>query len=617
MSRLPTAVYDWPTTAEGVIECFADGNLSVDKMLDYPDVSLDWYVPSLDAIDFINTIRLILGDEPENTNPKAHYFLIDCIFQHDNVKPYFTARGLDFDEMKGRTVVMATREFGKSVFVVFLILYLAVKGEMPGFGKVRYGIYVSDSMRNGVETTMTTIAKVYYESEYLQSMFEETRLIQTEINFIRKPRTKKEIAVYKHHVEDMGKEAKTVPGRMKRTLSIKGLGAATGGRGSRDGLARPEFAIFDDMIPNEKDAESDTILSNIESTIEADVLKALSGNGNFAIAIGTPYNKKDPIYRRIEDGSWLPVVFPRAEKPPVDGMKEEEFNSVWPDRHDYRQCRKDYVIAKKAQDSGNEFPMRSLMQENYLRISNDADRLVPAPLIQWYSRQDIAANAYNYNWYITTDFTSTGSKGSDYSGIAVWAVGSNGDYFLVDLTLRKMELETQYGELFRHVHTYGDISREINVGVEIDGQQNIHILALKDRMVKRNEFFTIARQKGAKLGQEGIRSRLESGSKHWRFRMMLPQFQNRKIWFPKELEDTPDMRELLEEIKYCTYTGFGSRYDDGIDLISQLGLVDIMFPAKGMTDDYRSNKKSTKKRGWMWQNRGNDDEEVNGYSSYV
>jgi len=612
-----SVLYDFPVTSKGVIEAFSDNVLTVDKMLDYPDVSLDWYIPSLDAFDFMNFIRLVLGEEPENTSPKAHYFLIDCIFQNDNVRPYFEARSIDFDELRGRTIILCTREFGKSVLIVYLILYMAVKGKIPNFGKVNYGLYVSDSMRNGVKTTMETIGKVYNESAYLQSVFEEVRLVQDEVNFVRHPTTNKDKELYKEYVTILGKSPKNVPGRMKRTFSVSGLGAATGGRGSRDGLARPQFAIFDDMVPSESDAASDTVLNNIESTIEADVLKALSGNGNFAIAIGTPYNKKDPIYRRIEQKSWLPVVFPRAAKVPIDGMKESEFQSVWDDRHTFKQCRVDYLRAKRASDSGDEEPMRRLLQENYLRISNEEDRLVPESLIQFANTTKIQARASKYNWYLTTDYTSTGSRGSDFSGAALWAVASSGDIFLVDLTLRKLELDEQYKETFRMVENVLGKARWVDVGVEVDGQQNIHIYSLKKMMVDRNTFFSFAKQKGAKIGSEGIRSKLEGGNKHWRFRQMLPLFQNRKIWFNEALKTSPDMIELMEEIKYTSYTSIGSKHDDGLDLISQINMIDIIYPVKEYSERDSTDEvvKASAMNRYIWDDIEEDNEDT-AYDSY-
>jgi len=566
-----------------VMEAFEDGRITVDKLLDNIDLKLDWYVPSDFAIEFIIFIRLVLGEEPENTSPKAHYFFIDCVFQQPNVKPFFMVRNIDFEALKDRVVILASREFSKSTLVAYLILYMAAKGRVPGFGRVNYGLYVADSMRNNVETTMTTIKKVYQESKYLKGLFEDTRLIQTEVSFIRKPRTKKEMEAYELAVTVEKLRPEEVPGRMKRTFTLVGIGANTGGRGSRDGLARPDFTIFDDILPSEAEANSDAILSKVESTIESDILPGMNNNGNFSIMIGTPYSKKDPVYRRIEQGTWLPVVFPRGNKLPTD---EKTFVSVWEDRHSYKNCRKDYVRAMKAKEMGDGSKMRSLLQEHYLRISSDEDRMISESMVQWYSRVDIEKRISQYNLYMTTDFTTTGTSGSDMSGIATWAMGQNNDIFLLDLCLRRQEIETQYDEVFRMVNYWTKNNpRGVTVGIEVDGQQKSHIYSLKEKMIKRNEWFTIGKQKGAKPGSEGILSRLEKGNKHWRFRMMLPLFQNKKIWFPYELEDTNDMRELMEQIKYATYTGFGTKCDDGADLISQLGMLDVIYPMKSMYDE--------------------------------
>lgn len=573
----------WAIDNGYVIPMFRDGTVTVDKLLDTADVKLAWYVPSLEAINFINFIRLCLGEEPENSNPKPHYFLVDCIFQQDNVKPYFTVRGIDFDTLKGDTVILCTREFSKSTLLTYIVLYMAANGRIPGFKPpVNYGLYVSDSMRNNVKTMMEKIRTIYYESAYLQSLFEEVRLNQDEVSMIRKPRTPAEIAAYKQTVEIEKKDPKYVPGRMKRTFAMTGLGANTGGRGSSDGLFRPVFAFLDDMVSSEADANSDTILGNIESTIESDITGGLSGNGNFKVVIGTPYNKKDPVYRRIEEGAMLPVVFPRAVKPP-EGLTEAEFESVWPDRHTYQSCKREYDKAKRAKDSGNEEKMRSLMQEHYLRISSEEDRMISDKMLKWYKRSKILDAKYAYHWYMTTDFTTSGNKGSDFSGTALWAVDADKNHYLVDISLRKKELDAQYKDVLamRKILPEDIVP---TIGVEVDGGQRAHILALKDRMVASNTYLIIGRQKGSSISSEGILSRLEKGNKHWRFRLMLPLFQNSQIWLPEELKDTPDMEELLEELRYVNYTAFGSKHDDGVDLISQLGMLDIVYPSKEMTD---------------------------------
>ena len=578
--------------------------LTVDWLLDNVDLTFEGYIPSVVSIEFFNFIRLTLGEEPENANSLAHYFLVDVIFMQDSVKEYLTARGIDYDSLKGRTTVLCCREFAKSTIIgSFVPLYMAWKGELPGFGKVNYGIYVGDSMRNNVKTTMNTIEQVYYESEWLQTQFESARFTDELVELIRNPRTPTEIHLYETTIA-IGKKPHQVPGRSKRKFAMRGVGAQTGTRGTRSGLQRPQFAIIDDVIPSEADANSETVLANIDKTIESDVLNALHGAGSFAILIGTPYNKKDPVYQRIESGAWVPVVFPICERIHED-LVLKEFRGAWENRHSYEKVMKRYMDASRSNK------LRSFMQELMLRISSEKDRVIPNNYIESFTRENILKNGAGYNWYITTDFTTTGGTGNDFSGMAVWAVSSNGDHFLVDLVLKKMELAMQYNELFRLVNKYKRYTGTIEVGIEIDGQQKIHLFAIKELMTKKNEYFTIAKQKGGL--REGILSKSGKGGKEGRFSVMVPLFQAGKLWFARELEDTPAMRELRLELEYVTYdehgrVQFGSVHDDGLDLISQLSMMNIYTPSedsKGIASKYGDP---------IW----NDDEpEENYVSSYI
>ena len=578
--------------------------ITVDWLLDNVDLTFKGYTPSLVAIEFFNFIRLTLGEEPENENSLAHYFLVDVIFMQDSVKEYLTARGIDYDSLKGRTTVLCCREFAKSTIIgSFVPLFMAWKGELPGFGAVNYGIYVGDSMRNNVKTTMNTIEQVYYESEWLQTQFESARFTDELVELIRNPRTPTEIHLYETTIA-IGKKPHQVPGRSKRKFAMRGVGAQTGTRGTRSGLQRPQFAIIDDVIPSEADANSETVLANIDKTIESDVLNALHGAGSFAILIGTPYNKKDPVYQRIESGAWVPVVFPICERIHED-LVLKEFRGAWENRHSYEKVMKRYMDASRSNK------LRSFMQELMLRISSEKDRVIPNNYIESFTRENILKNGAGYNWYITTDFTTTGGTGNDFSGMAVWAVSSNGDHFLVDLVLKKMELAMQYNELFRLVNKYKRYTGTIEVGIEIDGQQKIHLFAIKELMTKKNEYFTIAKQKGGL--REGILSKSGKGGKEGRFSVMVPLFQAGKIWFARELEDTPAMRELRLELEYVTYdehgrVQFGSVHDDGLDLISQLSMMNIYTPSedsKGIASKYGDP---------IW----NDDEPEDNYvSSYI
>jgi hypothetical protein len=917
--------------------------LTVDWLLNVVDLEFKGYIPSAVAFEFFSFIRLSLGEEPENANPLAHYFLIDTIFQQDNVEYYYKERGIDYQDLKGRTAIMCCREFSKSTLVgTYLPLFMAWKGEIPGYGKVNYGLYIGDSMRNNVKTTMNTIEKVFLESTWLLDQFEMYRFTDEVMELVRHPRTPKEIAEYKKYTE-MGKKKEQVPGRSKRTFSMKGVGAMalpldatlytedgtttigecevgdmiygadgklctitkksevfykpmykinledgrsidvsedhinsivqktvpsrktefktvyekmdvtttellemkmfhtrnrngtvhnerllfiencnslqyldkavtvdpytlgvflgdgtikknkksvrvtchvsdlptyqehipyelgemqsdsrnpnvktftilgigkyvdelglsvnsyekfipkeyfycsenqrlsllqglidtdgtvskdrgkaryvstakqlaydvanlvrslggrasvaerecstkvtyidnrevvsrrntfivyiwldmpiarlerkcsmqthdttiygkyvaimsiekidmvpsqciavdneehqfitgdyvrthnTGTRGTRSGLQRPQFAIFDDLVPSESDANSDAVLTNIEYTIDSDVMQALHGAGSFAMIIGTPYNKRDPVYQRLESGSWVPVVFPICKDINMD-MTKEEFKSVWSDRHSYEKVMKRYKSAVR------EDKLRSFNQELMLRISSEADRLIPDSYINWFKRSDIIHNGADYNWYISTDFTTDGKKGNDFSGMAVWAVNSNHDLMLVDLSLKKLDLPEQYRELFRMVNRYKRFTWNIEVGIETDGQQKIHIYAIKQMMAKNNEYFTIGRQKGST--NEGISS--GGVKKFTRFKgSAVPLFQNGKIWFAEDIKATADMQELLSELQYTTYQGFGSGHDDGCDLITQIGLMETYAPSS-------VNKQTQHPKDAMW-----------------
>jgi len=530
---------------------------SVDDLLDRVDYSFPGYVPSKDAFNFMNFMRLVFGEEPENKNSMAHYFLIDVIFRHVNPWEYYEIQSDIARE--NYIAVMCHREFSKSVLLgSILALYMAYYGEMPNFGPVYFGGYIGNSVRGGVRQNMQTIAGVYKDSDFLQDKFEFTHFTDSAIKFIRHPRKNANGTI---------KKADSKIGR--RTFVMEGYGAQAGPRGSRDGLVRPQFFIIDDVIKNAADSRSDIILGNIRSMIEEDIGYALHGGNSFCIYIGTPFNLRDPLMNALIDGTWTPVVFPIAERVSLD-ITKEEFKGSWEDRHSYEK------VMIKYRTAAHKGTLPAFMQEQMLRVASEEDRLVPDRMIKWVSRKDIIPNGGAYTWYITTDFTTTGARGSDFSGIFVWAMNENQDKILVDMTLKKMELKEQYEEVFKMVRKYKKMRGHIEVGVETDGQQRTHIFVLREMMIKLNVSFTIAHQKGR--NEEGILRKEVKGNKFDYFKLMVPDFQNIKIQFAEELEHTPDMIELLSQIAYVSYLGIGSKNDDGLDCVSQLSQLNIVYP---------------------------------------
>jgi hypothetical protein len=129
-------------------------------------------------------------------------------------------------------------------------------------------------------------------------------------------------------------------------------------------------------------------------------------------------------------------------------------------------------------------------------------------------------------------------------------------------------------------------------------------------MQERNRYFSFARQKGAPSSREGLVSGA-AGSKHERFRYIVPLFQNRKIYFPEQLQNTVDMKEILKQLKGATQTGF-STHDDACDGISQLGLIDIIAGSGEMEDE----KSIVTEDGLIWTGDWDDgDKEYSGGST--
>lgn len=595
----------WALEVGYVIPAFRNGSVDVEKLLDYVDVKLDWYIPSEEAFNVINFIRLSMGREPENLNSKAHYFFIDAMLGSEEIKPYYTVRGMDFDDMVGNALILSTREFSKSVLVTFFILYIAYTGKKKGFGRVNLLLYVSDRMEGNVKATMRTIKGLVKKSTFLSEAFEETYFTDANVRLIRHPRSPKEIKAFRKGIEE-GKSLDQIMFRGQRTFTLQGVGSS-GGRGSRDeDLARPDGVVFDDLIANERDAFSKAILESIESTITADVGSSLSGNKSFQIFIGTAYHTNDPIYKRAGNGTVLPVVFPRAEVAPhgdiydKDGnlvkkaLTKEEFISVWDDRHGFEKQRKAYREAEKALAAGDSKLIRTRNQEYYVRVVSASDRLIPEESIKFKNCLDVILNAKDYTWFVTTDYTTSKAVGSDLSGAALWARDYLGNTYLMELSLHLKSIEEQYDDTLNFVKkATGWGARWVDVGVEIDGQQAAHLYGLRKRADERSIPLYLAKQidpQGTGVTWEGIRSK-GSGDKLWRLKLIEPEYSSNRMYYNETLKYSEDLDELLRELSLTTNLEIKSKHDDGLDLLSQLALIQQWheLPNKPISETLESN----------------------------
>ena len=144
---------------------------SVEDFLNNIDYSVDPnYIPSDFALEFVNFIKLVNGEDTENKTPVVHYHMIDN-FIADN----------ELD-----TLNMCHRGIAKSTLKEYLILYLGVYGDMPEFGKVPYALYVSDSIDNGVKKMRKSLEYRWNNSEFLQHYIPTIKFTDIRWEFINK-----------------------------------------------------------------------------------------------------------------------------------------------------------------------------------------------------------------------------------------------------------------------------------------------------------------------------------------------------------------------------------------------------------------------------------------------
>lgn len=485
------------------------------------------YIPQSFAMEFVTFIKLVNGDRgEENKTPILHYRMLDQISGGNTRITNLVFRGA------AKTTLMGE----------YLFLYLGVYGSLPGFGKVELALYVSDSIDNGVKNMRKNLQYRYENSDFLRKYIPEA-------NFT-----------------DIRWEFKNADGNV---FVVKGYGAKTGVRGSKEMGKRPRLAVLDDLISDE-DARSDTVIASIEDTVYKAVDYALHPERNMIIWSGTPFNAKDPLYKAVESGAWKVNVYPVCERFPCS---EEEFRGAWPDRFPYSYVKDKYT---KALQAGK---VDTFNQEMMLRIMSDDDRLILDEDIGWYHRNNVIDFKSRYNFYITTDFATTEREAADYSVISVWAFNHNQDWFYVDGILERQDMSKNIDDLFRLVSIY----KPQSVGIEVSGQQSGFIPWIQNEMQRRNIYFNLASEGNS--NKAGIRP---NTNKMERFNTVVPLFKLKKIFFPIEKKFGKELKEFMSELSLASAGGFKSKKDDCIDTVSMLSALKTWAPSEEESFKYNS-----------------------------
>lgn len=522
----------------------------VEQYLNATDYAVDpSYVPSDFALEFVNFIKLVNGGAgEENLTPVVHYKMLDTITDGGKLVINLCHRGI------AKTTVMGE----------YLFLYIAVYGELPGFGEINLALYVSDSIENGVKNMRKNLEYRRDNSDFLKEYLPQARF--TDIRW--------EFTNADGHV-----------------FIIKGYGAKTGVRGAKELGTRPQLAVLDDLISDE-DARSATVIAAVEDTVYKAVNYALHPKKNMIVWSGTPFNAKDPLYKAVESGAWRVNVFPVCE---VFPCTREEFRGSWPDRFTYDYVLEQYQTAVKLGK------VETFNQELMLRIMSDEDRMIQDHDIGWYKIDNVLRNKGRFNFYITTDFAVSEKQKADFSVVNVWAYNNVGDWLWVDGVCKRQLMDKSMDALFRFAQQW----RPQGVGIEVSGQQAGFIQWIQNEMMTRNIYFPLASDNNKQ--EPGIRP---NTNKMVRFNTVVPLFKARKIFFPIEKKNSPELVEAMNELSLAAVGGFRSKHDDFIDSISMLAVMNPWKPSEEGTFS------PSEDGNGMWE-LDDPDEEADRMASYI
>ena len=514
------------------------------------------YVPNPESVKFIMFIQLA-GVE-ENASAEIHYKLADKFFGGDE-----------------QVIIEVFRGAAKSTMVIWLFIYIASLGYLPGFGKVNFIGFIGDSMKNGVKNTFRNIVNKIDRSEFLQKLITVKRGTEDEVELVNADGAQ---------------------------LNLKGYGANTNFRGVNYNGARPDIVVLDDITTNE--AESSEIIQNtINDNFYKSIIPALNPQRFRVFLIGTPISERDLLHQLSDNPEWVLHKFPVAKEFPCS---EEEFQGAWEDRFSYKAVKSKYETYKA---SGK---LQAFSQEYMLEITDLSTLLVDPEDIQWFDHSTLVQSKQNYSFYISTDFATSTKKSADYSTIGVWAVSSNSDWLLVDGQCKRQTMQDNIEDLFDYVKRW----KPISVGIESSGQQGGFLSIIQDMQMKRNTWFSFAQKKGSK--EPGIRP---VSDKVKRFVTgVQPKFKQKKILFPRKETVAPEyyslnglVEEMEKELSLFTLAGGvkALKHDDAIDLLNQLSEMDIYTP----TEPSEKSTTIIDKDGFLWTFENDDDDDFSGINN--
>ena len=328
-----------------------------------------------------------------------------------------------------------------------------------------------------------------------------------------------------------------------------GPGSSITGRGAH-------LFIIDDLIKNREEADSSLIRQKHKDWYSSTAYTRLEPNGAIVI-IQTRWHNDDLSGWLLKESKqdWHVIGIPAISV--VDGVEE----ACWPERYSLEALKE---IQNNPSTSSRDWA--ALYMQTPVEQGGSVFK---SEWLQYYREKPTLSDM---NIYVFVDPANSKNKNSDNTAIVVIGANKDGNLYMLDAWVDKMNIKERENVLF-HVH---EMYTPRRVYYEKYGMQ-IDIEYMKQAMDHRNYRFAIDEIGG-------------SMAKEDRIERLAPYFEDGKLFLPQFLKKNNYLGKEVDLINYFIneeYLPFPvGRHDDMIDALSRICDVHIGYPKKSKIDYY-------------------------------
>jgi predicted phage terminase large subunit-like protein len=327
-----------------------------------------------------------------------------------------------------------------------------------------------------------------------------------------------------------------------------GMDASLTGRGC-------SILIIDDPLKNGAEAESSLIRQKHKDWFSSTAYTRLEPNGAIVV-IQTRWHSDDLSGWLLSEAKedWHVINLPAIVK-----NETGEEQALWPER----------FSLERLQEIRNTVSSRDWAALYMQTPIESGGNIFKEEWLQYYDQKP---NTADMNTYVFVDPANSKNKNSDNSAILVIGANKDGNIYLLDAWVDKLNLKERENVLFSIHEQY----QPRMVYYEKYGMQ-LDIEYMKQAMEYRNYRFAISDVGG-------------SMSKEDRITRLAPYFEDRKIFLPRFLKKKNYLGREVDLVTYFKdeeYRQFpAAKHDDMIDAFSRICDVQMSFPKKGKVNYY-------------------------------